>query len=141
MVINKILQCLILNSKIQLLVKMSIGVQKMLLTQFLVKMSIGLQKMLERQMLNPLMLHLSLHQLSHLKLLLSLHQLSPPMLMLCHFYLIPPMLLLCHYLRPLMLQKLGIIRLHTSSFLMFISNYIFYYLFVGCTGKKICQRG
>jgi len=35
-----------------------------------------------------------------------------------------------------MLQKLGIIRLHTSSFLMFISNYTFYYLFVGCTGKK-----
>jgi len=34
---------------------------KMLLTQLLVKMSIGVQKMLERQMLNPLMLHLSLH--------------------------------------------------------------------------------
>jgi len=28
---------------------------KMLLTQFLMKMSIGVQKMLERQMLNPLM--------------------------------------------------------------------------------------
>jgi len=39
-----------------------------------------------------------------------------------------------------MLQKLGIIRLHTSSFLMFISNYTFYYLFVGCTGKKSAKE-